>query len=105
MTPQQIMAEHLQKKTEISAASRGGEEQKKLSAIHNAVSEEQHQHGSACEIDQIFRVDQATNQSIDPGFAIESRLTDFSTGWPSRIFLTGTSSFLPDIVRGTSGIA
>ena len=34
MTPQQIMAEHLQKKTEISVASRGGEEQKKLSAIH-----------------------------------------------------------------------
>jgi hypothetical protein len=29
MTPQQIMVEHLQKKTEISAASRGGEEQKK----------------------------------------------------------------------------
>jgi len=39
MTPQQIMAEHLQKKTEISTASRGGEEQKKLSAIHNSVSE------------------------------------------------------------------
>jgi len=39
MTPQQIMAEHLQKKTEISTTSRGGEEQKKLSAIHNSVSE------------------------------------------------------------------
>jgi hypothetical protein len=39
MTPQQIMAEHLQKKTGISAASRGGEEQKKLSAIHNSMSE------------------------------------------------------------------
>jgi hypothetical protein len=39
MTPQQIMAEHLQKKTKISAASRGGEEQKKFSAIHNLVSE------------------------------------------------------------------
>jgi hypothetical protein len=39
MTPQQIMAEHLQKKTKISAASRGGEEQKKLSVIHNSVSE------------------------------------------------------------------
>jgi hypothetical protein len=39
MTPQHIMVEHLQKKTEISAASRGGEEQKKLSAIHNSVSE------------------------------------------------------------------
>ena len=39
MTPQQIMVEHLQKKTEISTASRGGEEQKKLSAIHNSVSE------------------------------------------------------------------
>jgi hypothetical protein len=38
MTTQQIMAEDLQKKTEISAASRG-EEQKKLSAIHNSVSE------------------------------------------------------------------
>jgi hypothetical protein len=39
MTPQQIMAEHLQKKTEISAASREGGEQKKLSAIYNSVSE------------------------------------------------------------------
>jgi hypothetical protein len=39
MTPQQIMAEHLQKKTEISTTSRGGEEEKKLSAIHNSVSE------------------------------------------------------------------
>ena len=39
MTPQQIMAKHLQKKTKISAASRGGEEQKKLSAIHNSMSE------------------------------------------------------------------
>jgi hypothetical protein len=36
MTPQQIMAEHLQKKTEISAASKGGEEQMKLSVIHNS---------------------------------------------------------------------
>jgi hypothetical protein len=39
MAPQQIMVEHLQKKTEISVASRGGEEQNKLSAIHNSVSE------------------------------------------------------------------
>jgi hypothetical protein len=39
MTPQQIMAEHLQKKTEISTASKGGEEQKKLSVIHNSMSE------------------------------------------------------------------
>ena len=39
MTPQQIMYEHLQKKTEISPASKGGEEQNKLSAIHNSVSE------------------------------------------------------------------
>jgi hypothetical protein len=39
MTPQQIMVEHLQNKTEISAASRGGEEQKKFSVIHNSVSE------------------------------------------------------------------
>ena len=39
MTPQQIMAEHLQKKPEISPASKGGEEQNKLSAIHNSVSE------------------------------------------------------------------
>jgi hypothetical protein len=38
MTPQQIMAKHLQKKTEISTTSRGGEEQKKLSVIHNSVS-------------------------------------------------------------------
>ena len=46
-----------------------------------------------------------TNQSIDAGFAIESRFTDLSTGCPSRIFRTGTSSFLPDSVRGTSRIA
>jgi len=39
MTPQQIMAEHLQKKPEISPASKGGEEQNKLGAIHNSVSE------------------------------------------------------------------
>jgi len=39
MMPQQIMAEHLQKQTEISPASEGREEQKKLSAIHNSVSE------------------------------------------------------------------
>ena len=39
MTRQQIMAEHLQKKPEISPASKGGEEQNKLSAIHNSVSE------------------------------------------------------------------
>jgi len=39
MTPQQIMAEHLQKQTEISPASEGREEQKKLSAIPNSVSE------------------------------------------------------------------
>ncbi|XP_066358119.1 uncharacterized protein [Miscanthus floridulus] len=38
MTPQQIMAEHLQKQTEISTASEGREEQKKLSSIHNSVS-------------------------------------------------------------------
>ncbi|XP_066374986.1 uncharacterized protein [Miscanthus floridulus] len=36
MTPQQIMAEHLQKQTKISPASEGTEEQKKLSAIHNS---------------------------------------------------------------------
>ncbi|XP_066316535.1 uncharacterized protein [Miscanthus floridulus] len=36
MMPQQIMAEHLQKQTEISSASDGREEQKKLSAIHNS---------------------------------------------------------------------
>ena len=39
MTPQQILAEHLQKQTEISPASEGREEQKKLSVIHNSVSE------------------------------------------------------------------
>ena len=33
------------------------------------------------------------------------RLQAFSAGCPSKIFLTGTSSFLPEIVRGTSGIA
>jgi hypothetical protein len=39
MTPQQIMAEYLQKEPEISPASKGGEERNKLSAIHNSVSE------------------------------------------------------------------
>ncbi|XP_066381687.1 uncharacterized protein [Miscanthus floridulus] len=39
MTPQQIMAEHLQKQTEISPASEGREEQKKLSAIHNSLDD------------------------------------------------------------------
>ena len=38
MTPQQIMAEHLQKKSEIGLVSKGGEEQKKMSAINNSVS-------------------------------------------------------------------
>jgi hypothetical protein len=33
------MAEHLQNKTEIIPTSRGGEEQKKMSVIHNSVSE------------------------------------------------------------------
>ena len=39
MTPQQIMAEYLQKKPKISPASKGGEERNKLSDIHNSVSE------------------------------------------------------------------
>jgi len=39
MTPQQIMAEHLQKKSEIVPMSREEGEQKKLSAIQNSVSE------------------------------------------------------------------
>jgi len=39
MTPQQIMAEHLQKKSEIIPVSREEGEQKKLSVIHNSVSE------------------------------------------------------------------
>ena len=39
MTPRQIMAEYLQKKPEISPASKGGEERNKLSDIHNSVSE------------------------------------------------------------------
>ena len=39
MTPQQIMAEHLQKQTKISPVSEGREEQKKWSGIHNSVSE------------------------------------------------------------------
>src|SRR6266567_3055122 len=44
----------------------------------------------------------STNQRRLPGLAIVSGLATFSIGWPSRIFLTGTSSFLPDSVRGTS---
>ena len=39
MTPQQIMAEHLQKKSEIVPMSREEGEQKTSSVIHNAVSE------------------------------------------------------------------
>ena len=39
MTPQQIMAEYLQKKPKISPASKGGEERNKLSAINILVSE------------------------------------------------------------------
>jgi len=39
MTPQQIMAEHLQKKSKIGPVSKGGAKQKKMSAIHNSVSE------------------------------------------------------------------
>jgi hypothetical protein len=38
-TPQQIMDKHLQKKYKIGPASKGGEEQNKLSAICNSVSE------------------------------------------------------------------
>jgi len=39
MTYKQIMAEHLQKKSKIVSMSREEGEQKKLSAIHNSVSE------------------------------------------------------------------
>jgi len=39
MTPQQIMAEHLQKKSKIIPMSREEGEQKKSSAVHNSVSE------------------------------------------------------------------
>ena len=39
MTPQQIMAEYLQKEPEISPASKGGEERNKLSVIHILLSE------------------------------------------------------------------
>jgi len=39
MTPQPIMAEHLQKKSEIVPVSRVEGEQKKLSVIHNSMSE------------------------------------------------------------------
>ena len=39
------------------------------------------------------------------GLASESRLAACSAGWPMRIRLTGTSSTLPDSVRGTSAIA
>jgi len=39
MTPQQIMAEHLQKKSKIVPMSREEGEQKKLSVIHISVSE------------------------------------------------------------------
>jgi len=39
MTPQQIMGEHLQKKSKTVSVSSEEGEQKKLSAIHNSVSE------------------------------------------------------------------
>jgi hypothetical protein len=34
--------------------------------------------------------------------AIASRLSTFSSGWPSSSFLIGSSCFLPDSVRGIS---
>src|SRR5690606_24654334 len=43
-----------------------------------------------------------TNRSRDEGFCSASRLTARSGGVPARILLTGTSSFLPFNVRGTS---
>src|SRR5215211_3104644 len=43
-------------------------------------------------------------QSSASGLASESRLAALSGAAPSRIFFTGTSSFLFESVRGTSGI-
>ncbi|GAB3976954.1 hypothetical protein GCM10029978_065280 [Actinoallomurus acanthiterrae] len=39
------------------------------------------------------------------GLTIASGLAAFSTGMPSRILQTGTSSFFPDSVRGIPGTA
>lgn len=41
-------------------------------------------------------------QARQAGLAIASRLTTFSSGWPSSSFLMGSSCFLPDSVRGIS---
>ena len=46
----------------------------------------------------------STNQSSAAGLASESRLAALAGSPPCRILLTGTSSFLPDSVRGTSSI-
>src|SRR5690349_4061272 len=46
-----------------------------------------------------------TNQSMALGFAIDDRFAAVSGERPKRILRTGTSSFFPDSVRGTCGIA
>src|SRR4028119_497430 len=47
----------------------------------------------------------STKRSRDSGLLKESRLAASSGGVPERIFLIGTSSFLPLSVFGTSGTA
>ena len=44
----------------------------------------------------------STYQSKHPGLAMATRLTTYSSGWPSMSFLMGSSCFLPDRVRGIS---
>ena len=39
MTPQQVLAEHLQKSSEVKVESEKEREKKKLSALHKSVSE------------------------------------------------------------------
>jgi hypothetical protein len=54
---------------------------------------------------QPARLASSTNQSSASGLASESRLAAFSGSVPERIRFTGTSSSLPDSVRGTSSTA
>ena len=53
---------------------------------------------------QLARTANSATQSSASGFASESRDAALSGAAPSRIFFTGTSSFLFESVRGTSGI-
>ena len=60
---------------------------------------------SGLSIHELRRAASSTNQSSEAGLASESRLAACSAGVPIKIRFTGTSSTLPESVRGTSAIA